>query len=463
MTSLGRLIFFDQPGTGASDPVTPGALPTLEQWADSITAVLDDLGSREAVLVAIDGAFATGALFAATHPSRTTALVVLDGYADTGGSRLDQDEAHRCDGPHVGQREVPTSLNPDMPWNEEIRATWARMERLAASPRDRCAHDASRGAKSTCGRCFRPSACRPSSSSTADDPLIVPAMGKYVAEHIPDAKYVELPGRNCTTSSNRGDRPFRRSHEFLTGDQPDVADDRVLATVLFTDIVDSTRRAAEIGDRDWHALLDAHDAVVRVQLNRFRGREVNTSGDGFLAMFDGPQRAIRCAMSIRDAVQALGIEVRAGLHTGECEIRGDDIGGIARAHRRAGERIRRGERRAGIQHAARPRDRFRARVRRPRRSSSSRACPASGISSRWRPLRRKPYLQAVRITEFYTRAAIVRFPQPSCRNGATPGARPGAVPVELVASFRHLGRRLREIAGVERWLRVVLDHQLAGT
>ena len=122
---------------------------------------------------------------------------------------------------------------------------------------------------------------------------------------------------------------FQEIAEFLTGQQADVADDRVLATVLFTDIVDSTRRAAEMGDRDWHALLDAHDAVVRSQLARFRGREVNTSGDGFLAMFDGPQRAIRCAMAIRDAVQALGIEVRAGLHTGECEVRGDDIGGIA--------------------------------------------------------------------------------------------------------------------------------------
>ena len=128
---------------------------------------------------------------------------------------------------------------------------------------------------------------------------------------------------------NRGVASFQEIAEFLTGHQAEVADDRVLATVLFTDIVDSTGRAAEIGDRDWHALLDAHDAVVRSQLARFRGREVNTSGDGFLAMFDGPQRAIRCAMAIRDAVQALGIEVRAGLHTGECEVRGDDIGGIA--------------------------------------------------------------------------------------------------------------------------------------
>ena len=162
-----------------------------------------------------------------------------------------------------------------------------------------------------------------------DDPFIPPAKGKYVADHIPGAKYVELPGRNVYHFVEPWRPSFQEIAEFLTGQQADVADDRVLATVLFTDIVDSTRRAAEMGDRDWHALLDAHDAVVRAQLARFRGREVNTSGDGFLAMFDGPQRAIRCAMAIRDAVQALGIEVRAGLHTGECEVRGDDIGGIA--------------------------------------------------------------------------------------------------------------------------------------
>ena len=130
----------------------------------------------------------------------------------------------------------------------------------------------------------------------ADDPLITPAMGKYVADHIPGAKYVELPGRNMYHFVEPWRESFQEVAEFLTGHQADVADDRVLATVLFTDIVDSTRRAAEIGDRDWHALLDAHDAVVRSQLARFRGREVNTSGDGFLAMFDGPQRAIRCAM-----------------------------------------------------------------------------------------------------------------------------------------------------------------------
>jgi class 3 adenylate cyclase len=163
----------------------------------------------------------------------------------------------------------------------------------------------------------------------SDDVIIPPAKGKYIAEHIPDAKYVEVPGRNYHHIVEPWRASFQEIAEFLTGEQAEVADDRVLATVLFTDIVDSTRRAAEIGDRDWHALIDAHDAVVRAQLARFRGREVNTSGDGFLAMFDGPQRAIRCAMSIREVVRALGIEVRAGLHTGECEVRGDDIGGIA--------------------------------------------------------------------------------------------------------------------------------------
>jgi class 3 adenylate cyclase len=138
-------------------------------------------------------------------------------------------------------------------------------------------------------------------------------MGKYLADHIPGAKYVELPGRNFFHFVEPGWRAsFQEIAEFLTGHQAEVADDRILATVLVTDIVDSTRRAAEMGDRDWHALLDAHDAIVRSQLSRFRGREVNTSGDGFLAMFDGPQRAIRGAMAIRDAVQALGIEVRAG-------------------------------------------------------------------------------------------------------------------------------------------------------
>ncbi|RAV08947.1 hydrolase [Mycolicibacterium sp. GF69] len=327
MTSIGRLIFFDQPGTGASDPVTPGALPTLEQWTDSIAAVLDDLGSAEAVLVAIDGAFAAAALFAATYPSRTKALVALDCYAAAVGGPLDPEEATSIMAGMWGTGEIQRVLNPDMPWNEEVRATWARMERLAASPATVALMMPMVSAMDV--RTLLPTVRVPSLViHHSDDAMVVPAMGRYIADHISDAKYIELPGSNLYHFVEPWRDSFQVIAEFLTGHQPDVADDRVLATVLFTDIVDSTRRAAEIGDRDWHALLDAHDAVVRAQLARFRGREVNTSGDGFLATFDGPQRAIRCAMAIREAVNALGVEVRAGLHTGECEVRGDDIGGI---------------------------------------------------------------------------------------------------------------------------------------
>jgi class 3 adenylate cyclase/pimeloyl-ACP methyl ester carboxylesterase len=331
MTSLGRLIFFDQPGTGASDPVSTGALPTLEQWADSITAVLDDLGSREAVLVASNAAFAPAALFAASYPSRTTALVGLEVYADPMAERTDGVTPEEFFDAMVavwGTGEFEHVLNPDMPWNEEIRAKWARHERLSASPRTVALMMPVVSELDI--RALLPTVRVPTLVvQYTNDSLVPPVDGKYVADHIPGAKYVELPGRNVFHFVEPWRESFQEIAEFLTGRQAEVADDRVLATVLFTDIVDSTRRASEMGDRDWHALLDAHDAVVRSQLSRFRGREVSTSGDSFLAMFDGPQRAIRCAMSIRDAVQALGIEVRAGLHTGEVEIRDDDIGGIA--------------------------------------------------------------------------------------------------------------------------------------
>ena len=330
MTSLGRVIFLDLSGTGASDSFMSGALPTLEQWADSIIAVLDDLGSREAVLLAGVGAVATGALFAATHPSRTAGLVVLEGFADPTAERtdgLDSEELIAAIVSMWGTGELQHVWNPDMPWNGEIRAGWARHDRLAASP----------GTAAVMMTLVAELDVRAVLSTIrvptlvvhhTDDPLILPEWGKYIADQIPGAKYVELPGRNMYHFVEPWRPSFHEIAEFLTGHQTELADDRVLATVLFTDIVDSTRRAAELGDRDWRALLDAHDAVVRSQLARFRGREVSTSGDGFLAMFDGPQRAIRCAMAIRDSVQSLGIEVRAGLHTGECEVRGDDIGGI---------------------------------------------------------------------------------------------------------------------------------------
>ena len=331
MTSLGRFILFDQPGTGASDPLGPGTMPTLEQWTDSITVVLDELGIGEAVLVAIAGAVSTAALFAATHPSRTTALVALEAYPDPVAATADGQTHEEVRDAFVemwGTGEYQHFTNPDMPWNEEIRAAWARFERLAASPRTVGQMWPLVGELDV--RAVLPTVRVPTLIvQNANDAIVTPEKGRYIAENIPDAKYVELPGRNMYHIVEPWRESFQEIAEFITGHQAEVTDDRVLATVLFTDIVDSTRLASELGDSNWRALLDAHDAVVRSQLARFRGREVNTSGDGFLATFDGPQRAIRCAKAIRDAVQPLGIEVRAGLHTGECELRGDDIGGIA--------------------------------------------------------------------------------------------------------------------------------------
>ncbi len=334
MTSLGRLIFFDQPGTGASDPVTAGALPTLEQWADSITAVLDDLGSREAVLVAIGRRVRDRRRCSRQHirPAlrrwSCSRVSPIHGLNATDG--LDPEECPRSPWPPCGglgeftTRPIRTCRGTRrsgrrgrgmIAWRQAQRLTLSVLP-LATEVDVRAVLPAIRVPTLVvqhAGRRFRPG---PTGAGTS---LIT-----YRARSMSSCQ-----GATCITSLNRGADSFQQIAEFLTGHQAEVADDRVLATVLFTDIVDSTRRAAEMGDRDWHALLDAHDAVVRSQLARFRGREVNTSGDGFLAMFDGPQRAIRCAMAIRDAVQALGIEVRAGLHTGECEVRGDDIGGIA--------------------------------------------------------------------------------------------------------------------------------------
>src|SRR5215213_391783 len=221
MTSLGRLIFFDQPGTGASDPVTPGALPTVEQWADSITAVLDALGSRGAVLLAYPGAIATAALFAATHPSRTAALVVLNGQPDPADRTQAQQEAIATLVATWGTGELQHLVNPDMPWNEEIRAAWAREERLTASPRA-----VALMLPLTTGLiagAVVPSVRVPTLVvQYTDNPLSTPAEGRHVADHIDGAKYVELPGRNTYHFVEPWRDSFHVIAEFLTGEQANV-------------------------------------------------------------------------------------------------------------------------------------------------------------------------------------------------------------------------------------------------
>jgi class 3 adenylate cyclase len=337
LASLGRLIILDQPGTGASDPIPLESTQTLEQWSDGLRVVLDAAESSEAVVLAQDGAFPTGALFAATHPQRTSALVVMGGWArvawaeDYPDGLLEKEVGEwRNNAPRLwGTGRLQHILNPDLPWNEESRASLGRIERLSASP-------------STARQMFQlfveldvrdilPSIRVPTLVLHHSGDRTCPiALGRYVAANIPGARFVELPGRNHYLFVGDSREALEEIQEFITGDRGEmVPDDRVLATVLFTDIVDSTGIAAKLGDRHWRELLDAHDAIVRAQLSRHRGREVKSVGDGFLATFDGPQRAIRCAVAIRDALVPLELSVRAGLHTGECEVRGEDVGGMA--------------------------------------------------------------------------------------------------------------------------------------
>jgi class 3 adenylate cyclase len=332
-----RSIFFDQPGTGVSDPISFDDPPSLEQWMDSARVVLDAAGSNEAAVVAVDGAFPIAALFAATYPARTSALVGFDGWARLA---VDEDFEFGFDSETLeqlmigieglwGTGETQHTLNWDMPWNEEVRKRWARLEREMASPRT--AAKMLRLLAQLDVRDVLPTIRTPTLIvHHAENPVFPPEHGRYLAEHIPGAKLVAVPGRNLYPVFDDWRELSEELREFLTGTRGEAADDdRMLATVLFTDIVDSTSRAAKMGDSGWRALLDAHDAVVRSQLVRFRGHEIKTVGDGFLATFDGPQRAIKCALAVREAVKPLGLEVRAGLHTGECERRGVDVGGIA--------------------------------------------------------------------------------------------------------------------------------------
>jgi class 3 adenylate cyclase len=326
MSRVGRLIFFDQPGTGASDPVTFDSLPTLERWVDSITAVLNDLESAEAVLVTVDGSFATGALFAATYPSRTSALVVLEGWA-----RLDDDPEAR-DGALIamwGTGEMQHLLNPDMPWDEDIRARWARQERLAASPKT--VRTMVPLVTQLDIRDVLPSIRVPTLIlQHAHDAIITPEHGRYLADHIRDAKYVELPGRNLYFFVEPDSRRcVEEIGEFLTGTRGSVEEDRVLATVVFTDIVSSTEQLAARGDDAWRRVLDSHDRAMNRVVEGHRGRVVKQLGDGILATFDGPARAVRCAAALLEAARDQGMALRAGVHTGEIEIRPADVTGIA--------------------------------------------------------------------------------------------------------------------------------------
>ena len=327
ISAFSRLILFDKRGTGLSDRVA--GIATLEERMDDVRAVMDAAGSERAALFGVSEGGPMSLLFAATYPQRARALVLYGSYARP--SRLLSDEEIKLidlvwgTGEYLMARYMPRGL-PE----EVFRGRCARLERQSASP---SAAIAIRRMNSEIDARHVLPVIRVSTlvMHRVGDRAVTVELGRYLAANIPGARYLELPGSDHHWIFERDitDRIVDETEEFLTGSRSEPDVDRVLATVMFTDIVDSTKRAAELGDRQWRALLDRHDETVRQQLARFRGQEVKNLGDGFMATFDGPARAVRCAASICELLRPLGIAVRSGLHTGEVELKRDDLAGIA--------------------------------------------------------------------------------------------------------------------------------------
>jgi len=337
LASFARLIRFDRRGIGLSDPVSPSDPPTLEQWADDALAVLDAAGSTEAVVVASSDASPVALLLAATHPERVRALALVNGFASV---RRDDDNPEGLDQEAIDAILDSMSPAPDEPdlegvaqWapsaasDEQFRRWWRDTGRRGASPAT--ARALMSVVLETDVRAILPAVRHP--VLVVNLPGCNEASGsRYLAAHLSDARHVELTGSDSYWwAADAAPTILDEIEEFLTGVRSGSGADRMLATLLFTDIVSSTETTSRLGDQRWRELLDRHDALVRRQLARFQGREVNTTGDGFVATFSGPARAVDCACAIRDAAHQLGIEVRSGVHSGEVEIRGNDVGGIA--------------------------------------------------------------------------------------------------------------------------------------
>ena len=336
LASFSRLILLDKRGTGLSDRVADHALPTLEQRMDDVRAVMDAVGSERAALFSVSEGGSMCLLFAATYPERTSGLILFGCYARrswapdyTWGATPEENrvqlESIESGWGNAWAIEMRAASLAD---DEHFRHWYATHYRLGASPGAAMAL-AKMNAEIDV-RHILPSIRIPTLIlQRRGDRTVRVEHGRYLAEHIPGAKYVELEGIDHIPFIGDADSVLGHIEEFLTGVRPVPEPDRVLATVLFTDIVGSTERAAALGDRRWRELRDTHHAIVRRELARYRGREVETAGDSFLATFDGPARAIRCALTVRDAVRQLGIEIRAGLHTGEVELMDDKVGGLA--------------------------------------------------------------------------------------------------------------------------------------
>jgi class 3 adenylate cyclase len=334
LARFSRLVLFDRRGTGLSDPIA--ARTTLEDQMEDLDAVLDAVGSERPALFAQAEGSPMAMLYAATHPERVRALVLYAGMArvtaapgyEWPGTPAEREARIAEIFAHWGGGERVALIAPSHADDAALRRWFGKLERLSASPGAlRLLFDI---AGETDVREVLPSIQAPTLLlHRRDDPAIDVRHSRYLAAHLPDARYVELPGHDNLVVVGDSERILVEVERFLTGTHTPPEADRVLATVMFTDIVGSTETAARLGDRAWRELLARHDELSRAQLARFRGRAVKSLGDGWLATFDGPARAIRCALELRDAVRELGVELRAGLHTGECEAMGDDVGGLA--------------------------------------------------------------------------------------------------------------------------------------
>jgi class 3 adenylate cyclase/pimeloyl-ACP methyl ester carboxylesterase len=333
LASFSRLILFERRGTGLSDPVAAPA--PLEDRMDDVRAVMDAAGSERAALLGLSEGGPMSVLFAATYPERTHALI-LCGTLPTG--TLDPDEnpagrrwvgafqSARAAAEHWGEGQTLALMAPNAD-SERDRIGRGIFERSAASPQ--MAQTLLAMAVDTEVRDLLPSIRVPTLVLHRLEEFIPIECARYMAERIPGARLVVLPGADHIPFYGDAVGYAEEIEEFLTGARQAPVSDRVLTTMMFTDIVGSTEVASGLGDARWRELVGRHDDLIRAELERHRGREVKTMGDGFLATFDGPARGIRCARAIADQVRSLGIELRAGLHTGECELIGDDIGGMA--------------------------------------------------------------------------------------------------------------------------------------
>jgi pimeloyl-ACP methyl ester carboxylesterase/class 3 adenylate cyclase len=337
LASFARLIVFDKRGTGLSDPVPLEDLPTLEVRMEDLRAVMDAVGSERAVLMGHSEGGNMSTVFAASHPKRVDGLILIGSYARRRPSedypwaptpeRRAEEIADVEANWGVSDREAAI-LAPSRAADAAFQTWLRRYFRLSASPRAAAAllkMNTEIDVTGVLGTITAPTLLL----YRIEDEDVKVEEGRYIASKIPNSRLVELPGRDHFFWAGDSDTMIDEIEQFVTGHRPAASVQRMLSTVLFTDIVDSTRRAADLGDGAWRDLLARHHSAVRAELQRWRGTEVGTTGDGFLATFDGPARALRCGLAIAAAVKSLGIQVRCGVHTGEVEIVGDDIAGLA--------------------------------------------------------------------------------------------------------------------------------------